>query len=345
MSPTKTSIILSVCIPTYNRAKTLEKTLSFNIQYKNDQIEFIVSNNGSADDTELIVQNIKDSRIKYFNNKKNLGYDANIILCSKRAKGKYVLYLSDEDKLNAEGINWLIDLCKNNEDISFITGAVAHKDNGKLSPAYMFPDKSYNPGSKVLYELAFQNNYLSGIVMRKDSLDLEQAKRYEGFRYIQQVLMIQAMKAGKTILTSKYLAITPHVEQESRGFIRMNKSYCKNKSPFHPISRISQLEDRVIITKDILNDRKEAQKMILNRLIYYAGGTFLYALVTNPKDFIKDVLPEFYRFRSIILSGVFWYGIMKRFIKYRSKLLKYLRIFVNILVNPKLEKPKKFSSI
>ncbi len=59
-------IILSICIPTYNREEILSKTLKHIVQRPNKEIEIIVSDNVSSDNTMICVKNINDPRIKYF---------------------------------------------------------------------------------------------------------------------------------------------------------------------------------------------------------------------------------------------------------------------------------------
>ena len=107
---------LTIAIPTYNRAKRLERALIElcseieNSSYGN-VIEVFVSNNGSDDETKYIIANIGTFYIERgipfrsfdFNN--NKGFDANIISCYRRALGEYVWFLSDDDNIFAGAIN------------------------------------------------------------------------------------------------------------------------------------------------------------------------------------------------------------------------------------------------
>jgi len=95
------NILLSICIPTYNRSEQLKTTLNALIpQLKvHDTIEIVVSDNASEDKTENTVKElIKEcNKIKYIKNDKNIGLDYNALSCVKHASGKYCWMCSDDD--------------------------------------------------------------------------------------------------------------------------------------------------------------------------------------------------------------------------------------------------------
>jgi len=63
--------LVSIIIPTYNRAKYIKKAIHscLNQSYKN--IEVLVIDDCSPDNTKEVIESIKDDRIKYFKNEKN----------------------------------------------------------------------------------------------------------------------------------------------------------------------------------------------------------------------------------------------------------------------------------
>lgn len=114
--------LLSICIPTYNRYKLLRYNLNeVLIQSKSfsHNIEILVGNNGSLDNTDQILKSFKN--INVHNIDLNEGINPMIYLLTKRAKGKYIWILGDDDIPN-EG---LIEIIINNiikskkEKISF----------------------------------------------------------------------------------------------------------------------------------------------------------------------------------------------------------------------------------
>lgn len=91
---------VSVIIPAYNSARTIERALASVFAQDYPNIEIIVINDGSTDDTELVLKKF-GNRIQYFTQKnsgvsvaRNLGYE--------KSTGEYIQYL-DADDLLAEG--------------------------------------------------------------------------------------------------------------------------------------------------------------------------------------------------------------------------------------------------
>ena len=93
-------ILLSVCIPTYNQASCLKDTINSVLLQLNNNIELVISDNASDDNTRNIVKDILDTNgnknITYFRNESNLGLDGNILNLVNLAKGKYILFLGDD---------------------------------------------------------------------------------------------------------------------------------------------------------------------------------------------------------------------------------------------------------
>lgn len=87
----------SVIIPTFNRCNFLKKAIMSVLRQKNVSFEIIVSDNCSADNTPNVVREFNDKRIKYFRNKKNIGFPLNVRKCLQHISGRYVFMLSDDD--------------------------------------------------------------------------------------------------------------------------------------------------------------------------------------------------------------------------------------------------------
>jgi len=90
--------LVSICIPTYNSSKTIIETLQSIMEQTYDNIEIIVGDNNSSDDTTLKVMALKCKiGIKIFKNKENIGPAANNNELIKRAKGKYICIFHADD--------------------------------------------------------------------------------------------------------------------------------------------------------------------------------------------------------------------------------------------------------
>jgi abequosyltransferase len=100
------SIKLSLCIPTYNRAKFLKETLDSIIEQASENIEIVVSDNGSTDETEAIIQEYQKQfpRLRYFRFCTNQGAERNFLNVVEIATGEYCWLLGSDDKLEEGAI-------------------------------------------------------------------------------------------------------------------------------------------------------------------------------------------------------------------------------------------------
>lgn len=93
MNPT-----VSVIIPTYNRANLVSRAIKSVLNQTYQDFEIIVVDDCSEDNTEEIVKSFNDSRIRYIKHKKNKGGSAARNTGIKRARGKYIAFLDDDDE-------------------------------------------------------------------------------------------------------------------------------------------------------------------------------------------------------------------------------------------------------
>ena len=92
--------LVSICIPTYNVERTIMGSLRsiLNQTYRN--LEIIIVDNTSTDNTLRILKKFKDFRIKIYRNKKNIGAEHNWTKCVKLATGDYIAIFHADDIYN-----------------------------------------------------------------------------------------------------------------------------------------------------------------------------------------------------------------------------------------------------
>ncbi len=113
-------MLLSICIPTYNRPENLKNCLHSISTQKSKDFEVCISDNASTTDIYTIVKPFKKKiNINFKRNKKNLGFAINVLKVSKMAKGKFIWFLGDDDLLTKNSLNHLLNLIKKNHNINF----------------------------------------------------------------------------------------------------------------------------------------------------------------------------------------------------------------------------------
>jgi len=94
--------LVSICIPTFNRAGMIDKAIKSALAQTYYNIEVIVVDNASRDNTAAVVATYTDKRLKYVKNERNLGLFGNFNRCVEVATGEYVHILHSDDYINPE---------------------------------------------------------------------------------------------------------------------------------------------------------------------------------------------------------------------------------------------------
>ena len=92
---------VSVCMACYNGEKYIEEQIASILPQLNAEDELIIIDDHSSDKTAELVKNIRDSRIRYVFNRKNLGVNASFEKAIGMAKNDYI-FMADQDDLWTE---------------------------------------------------------------------------------------------------------------------------------------------------------------------------------------------------------------------------------------------------
>ncbi len=112
--------MVSVVIPTYNRSNSIMKTLESVINQTYRDLEIIVVDDGSNDNTESLISSISDARIRFIRHSSNLGACAARNTGIENSKGEYIAFQDSDDEWHKEKIDIeLKTLIKHNADVVF----------------------------------------------------------------------------------------------------------------------------------------------------------------------------------------------------------------------------------
>ncbi|MDC0273022.1 glycosyltransferase [bacterium] len=93
--------ILTIGIPNYNYGKYLGRAVESALATDRSDIEVIVADNYSTDDSQKIVQSIDDTRLRFFRHSANIGMHSNWNFILNQARGKYIKMLPSDDWLES----------------------------------------------------------------------------------------------------------------------------------------------------------------------------------------------------------------------------------------------------
>ena len=115
--------LVSIIIPVYNGANYMREAIDSALAQTYKNIEVVVVNDGSSDDTDEIAKSYGD-KIRYFK-KENGGVATALNLAIKKSKGEYISWLSHDDMYYPDKIGSQIDFLNSREDkIAIIFGDV-----------------------------------------------------------------------------------------------------------------------------------------------------------------------------------------------------------------------------
>ena len=156
--------MISIITPTYNRAHLLPRMVNSVLNQTFKDWELIIVDDGSTDDTSQIVQNFKDSRIKYFP-KENSGATASRNLGVNKAQGDYIIFLDSDDEAKA---NWLLEFHKKIEGGANLIccGMEIYNSDQKLISTTLFKNMGSLFGGLNV-------NYLAGTLLMKKEYFLD----------------------------------------------------------------------------------------------------------------------------------------------------------------------------
>lgn len=170
--------ILTIAVPTYNRATYLDLCLGrINEEIDSlseDQrclVRVCVADNGSTDDTPLVVSNYQrkfKEKLEAIRASENMGMDFNFARCYELAKTPYVWLVGDDDVLLVGGLKKVLDvLVENKIDILYVNNywfQHGYNDTPKIKEAH--GSTIFQSPLRFARRTNVMLTYLSGLIVR-----------------------------------------------------------------------------------------------------------------------------------------------------------------------------------
>jgi glycosyltransferase involved in cell wall biosynthesis len=156
--------LVSLLIPTYNGASTILDTLSSAFQQDYPNLEIIVSDDGSYDYTAKLVN---DFKVKLYVAEDNLGLGKNLTFLMQKAKGKFLVYLCQDDIFtNNHVISDMVSIFENDWRLGVL---------GRYY--YQYFDGHKGPVMTIRSDIYISSCQPSGIMFRKEAMRGEFSNR------------------------------------------------------------------------------------------------------------------------------------------------------------------------
>ena len=318
-------MLISICIPHYNRAEYLIKVLDSIRTQSNKEIEVIISDDCSKDNSEKVIPDYirnaesagEQIKFKFIRQAKNLGYDANLRASLEAGSGEYLFILGNDDGLNGrDAIQKLADHLKQFDypEVAFCNSMESGVENSihyRTNVTGVF-----GAGPEVAIELFRCFSFVAGIAYKKDTFRKYNTSKHDGSVYFQMYLSTKIISSGGRVSAIKDPLVDAGVkigEQKANSYMDIlkerNKTIHEERGGLDRVFRVTF--DGV---KDHINpgEINSFIRKIYSQLYFYTYPFWLYAyrkegvykasvnlaLGCRPTSLIKNKLSLFNFFHS-----------------------------------------------
>lgn len=288
---------VSVIIPTYNRSELLKKAVKSLESQSHQNIEIIIIDDFSTDDTAEVVEKMEDDRIIYLKHEINKGGSEARNTGIKRATGRFIGFLDSDDQWLPNKLEKQLQLFADQPDVGVIyTGVqVVNEKNQptrKIVPACrgdilpkLFESNCIDTTSSVLVKrevLEQVEGFDAGLPSCQDWDLYIRLAQVTKFDFVKESMVLFYHHSGERITTNKKSVLNGHLSifEKYRNLAKKQK-----KSTFHRFiltiwkvvfrtGIVGQNKETIRLSRSILIDGFEDDRISLKFLFYYLS-TFL----------------------------------------------------------------------
>ena len=171
---------ISICMPVYNPNVFMKDTLRYILNQSFRDFELIIVDDASSVDVQKIIEDFKDSRIKYFRNERNVGCAKNSEICRTKCSNEIIFFMSQDDILADNVLYRVYKIFKENENVGAITRPYYFFHNNDVKRAVRVKGKynskgdsivSIKSGLKSIVKVFETLDQISGIAYRRKYMD------------------------------------------------------------------------------------------------------------------------------------------------------------------------------
>lgn len=168
------SCILSICIPTYNRAQLLRECLeSIAVSRRVDEIAVTISDNASTDDTSDVVDGFRGRlpALIYHRGDSLIDAHLNFRCAAELASTPFVWIFGDDDQLQPAAIESVLLALESGAEALVLNAAVFDKDMRQAIKSRLLPinsDVTFDDRNRLLAQLGVYPGWISSVVLPRD---------------------------------------------------------------------------------------------------------------------------------------------------------------------------------
>ena len=205
--------LLSICIATYNRAGYIGETLDSIIPQLDDEVELLVVDGASTDNTGVIVQEFaqKESRIHYVRLPAKGGVDHDYDKSVELARGKFCWFFTDDDLLRPGAVAAVKTAIKKGYDLVVVNFELRDRKLStilKHQQIIIQDNKVYAPNDmeSLFVDALYCLSFIGAVVIRRSLWLSRDRESYFGTEFIHiGVIFQKPMTAPAAILSDPHI--------------------------------------------------------------------------------------------------------------------------------------------
>lgn len=219
-----TTPLVSIIIPTFNRASLIGETLDSVLAQTYTNWECLIVDDGSTDDTKEVVEEYvkNDSRVQYYHRPKDRPKGANA--CRnygfELSKGEFVIFFDSDDKMTINHVEVKVKtLLENNVD--YVISKTKYFNSDIKDEFYTFTTDQISGHNYITqkvnwltYDVALKSN-----IARQISFN-ETLQAGQEFNYFSKLTLLTV----HAILIDEYLTLRRYHETSIRGLLNKNEN-------------------------------------------------------------------------------------------------------------------------
>ena len=112
--------LVTIAIPTFNRAALLQGCVDAALHQSYSNVEVLVSDNASTDETSKMLKGLSDSRLRVMTQERNLGLLPNWNALLREARGEFVIFVPDDDRIGHRMLERSLALVRTVPQVSIV---------------------------------------------------------------------------------------------------------------------------------------------------------------------------------------------------------------------------------
>jgi len=306
---------VSIIVPAYNSEKYIERAIKSLIEQTYKDLEIIIVNDGSSDNTGLIVEKLAsyDSRIKLIN-QRNMGVSIARNTGLEFATGDFIGFIDSDDYAHKQMYEILIDNASKYEASIVECGFFSVKNDGEITGNYNFsPTIIDNPEESIKNFLLSKNSraFPWNKLFRKEALKGIKFKKYNYSEDYLFNLHVLNNSIRKVTIPNKLYYYVEHQEsavnvpfsKRKLDIISANKEALEfvenNYKQMATLSAINLLDSIRILYYQLSRSRVESKEKIQSDLFN--------AYKTEYRKYKKSINSSLIKTRKKIFLCIFYY--------------------------------------